>query len=105
MRVQEIFLSTPRLTEPAPQVPESWGVELVALLQYMPVPEKEEIPLNILSQIKSEVWAQGQVGQAAGAMPVKIKLKQRDHWPQVKQYALKPEAVRGIFPVINRLLE
>ena len=38
-------------------------------------------------------------------MPVRVKLKQTDHWPWVKQYLLKPEVIRGILPVINRHLE
>ena len=47
----------------------------MALLQDMPAPEKEEIPLNALSQVNSEVWALGQVGQAASATHVRVELK------------------------------
>lgn len=38
-------------------------------------------------------------------MPVKVELKQPDHWPRVKQYPPEPEAVKGILPVTNRLFE
>lgn len=34
-----------------------------------------------------------------------VSLKQWDQWPQVKQYALKPEAIRDIKPVLDRLLD
>ena len=46
------------------QVPKGQRIELMALLQDTPASEKEEILLNVLSLIKLEVWAQGQVGRA-----------------------------------------
>ena len=34
-----------------------------------------------------------------------VELKQIDHWPPVKQYPLKPEAIKGILPVTDKLLK
>lgn len=95
-------LGTRQNRNPSSQKLGSWAHGLVTR---QPVPEKEEIPSNILSWISSELRTQGQMGQAAGAIPAKVDLKQNGHWPLGKQYPLKSEAIRKTLPVTGQLLK
>ena len=52
-----------------------------------------------------EVWAQGWVGRAKGASPVIVHLKPRHTWPNRKWYPLCREALLGIAPVIQGLVD
>ena len=60
----------------------------MALLQDTPASEKEEILLNVLSLIKLEVWAQGQVGRADSVTA--------QNWGSLAQCALKKPINYGI---------
>lgn len=53
-------------------------------LLHEPTKLADVIPENVLTQVDSKAWAQGQVGWAINAQPVTVTLKQNDHWPQYK---------------------
>lgn len=56
---------------------------------------------QILDQVNLAVCAQGKVRRAEYTLPVKVVLKQADHWPRVKPSPLKPEAKTGIALVLK----
>lgn len=62
---------------------------------------------NLLSQVPACLWSQhaNKVGQIQTAEPVKILLDPSKPLPRVPQYPLRPNAEKGIGPVINYLLQ
>lgn len=47
----------------------------------------------------------GEVGRTLRTHSMVVTLKEWDQWPRVRQYPLKPEAIREITPVLARLLD
>lgn len=61
---------------------------------------------NALKEIPIKLWSTGpdDVGLMEGAPPVEITGK-TEYRPKIKQYPLKPDAEKGITPVIESLLK
>jgi hypothetical protein len=51
-----------------------------------------EIPLEVDQQVSTSAWKNGILGRAETAIPIKIQLKDPNHYPNCKQYCLKKEA-------------
>jgi hypothetical protein len=61
------------------------------------------IPL-IEEQEESSIWTDGStIRRAKTASPVLVHLKDPLQFPHPKQYSFKPEAQRGLWPIINNL--
>ncbi|KAG6925680.1 protein NYNRIN-like, partial [Chelydra serpentina] len=62
---------------------------------------------NLLSQVPACLWSQhaNEVGEIQNAEPVKILVDPSKPLPRVPQYPLRPDAEKGIAPVIESLLK
>lgn len=75
------------------------------LLLWSEDPENPIITNPLEHLIDSEVWDQGVLGKAKFAIPVLINLKNPTHFPNQKQFPIKPEVKLGLQPIISKFLQ
>ena len=63
--------------------------------------EKEE-SVPFLDEVNPQVWDISSPGLAINVPPVKILLKPNASYPWKRQYSLKPEALEGLRPLVNK---
>ena len=63
--------------------------------------EKEE-SVPFLDEVNPQVWDISSPGLAINVPPVKILLKPNASYPWKRQYPLKPEALEGLRPLVNK---
>lgn len=85
------------------EVPRAQRAAFLALLHEDLDPPGETLG-DILAQVNSEVWSQGQIRRVVTAELIRIQLKPNSPTPRVGQYPLKPEALQGMEPVLESLL-
>ena len=63
--------------------------------------EKEESVL-VLGEVNPQVWDVSSPGLAINVPPVTISLRPNAPYPWKRQYPLKPEALEGLRPLVNK---
>jgi hypothetical protein len=64
-----------------------------------------KIPLEVDQQVSPSTWYDGISVRAKTAIPVKIWLKDPNHYASCRQYPLKQEAKEGLQPIIKKFLK
>lgn len=104
------FLIVPRC--PAPLLGRDLLAKLGVILKFQPRPKRillVETTTDQLDQISQQVdpaaWYNGIPGKANSAIPIIIKLKDPNRFPNQRQYPIREEARKGLQPLIDKFLK
>jgi hypothetical protein len=64
-----------------------------------------KISLDVVQQVSPSAWYDGIPGRAKTSIPVKIQLKDPNHYPICRQNPLKQETKEGLPPIIEKFLK
>ena len=65
----------------------------------------QDIPQEVREQVDPAVWDTSVSGRAKCVPPIQIRLRPGEKYPWKRQYPLKPEALRGIQPLLTKFLK